>query len=73
MQNISKDELKAEKTIFYNKIKEGSLFIHPTDTIYGIGCNATNHKSVYKVREAKERYTRATFMRSIRTSARRQS
>ena len=57
MQNISKEELKTEKLIFFNKIKQGALFIHPTDTIYGIGCNATNHNSVYNVREAKERYT----------------
>ena len=57
MQNISKEELKAEKNIFFSKIMRGSLFIHPTDTIYGIGCNATNHNSVYRVREAKERYT----------------
>jgi tRNA threonylcarbamoyl adenosine modification protein (Sua5/YciO/YrdC/YwlC family) len=57
MQNISEEELKTEKIIFFNKIKEGTLFIHPTDTIYGIGCNATNHKSVYRVRESKERYT----------------
>lgn len=57
MQNISKEELNTENIIFFNKIKEGSLFIHPTDTIYGIGCDATNQKAVYKVRETKERYT----------------
>jgi len=56
MQTISKDEFKVEKEIFFNKIKQGSLFIHPTDTIYGIGCDATNHDAVYKVRETKERY-----------------
>jgi len=57
MHTISKDEFKVEKEIFFTKIKEGSLFIHPTDTIYGIGCDATNHKAVYKVREAKQRYS----------------
>ena len=57
MQNISEEEFKTEKLIFFKKIKEGALFIHPTDTIYGIGCNALNHDSVYRIREAKERYT----------------
>ncbi len=57
MQNLSKEEFKTEKQIFFNKIKKGSLFIHPTDTIYGIGCNAIDHDAVYRVREAKERYT----------------
>ncbi len=56
MHTISKDEFNVEKEIFFTKIREGSLFIHPTDTIYGIGCDATNHDAVYKVRESKQRY-----------------
>jgi len=57
MHTLSKDEFETQKEIFFTKIREGYLFIHPTDTIYGIGCDATNHDSVYKVRETKERYT----------------
>jgi L-threonylcarbamoyladenylate synthase len=34
-------------------IKSGSIFIYPTDTVYGIGCNAENRKSVKKIREMK--------------------
>ena len=54
MLTINKDQIKVEKTLFYSKIKKGALFIHPTDTIYGIGCDATNNEAVYKVRETKE-------------------
>ena len=57
MQNISKEEFETEKVIFFDKIEKGSLFVHPTDTIYGIGCNAADHDAVYRIREAKERYT----------------
>lgn len=37
------------------RILDGAVFIHPTDTIYGIGCDATNDAAVKKIREAKQR------------------
>jgi L-threonylcarbamoyladenylate synthase len=38
-----------------NDIKLGKLFIYPTDTIYGIGCNALNGESVNMIKEIKKR------------------
>ena len=35
-------------------IKQGKIFIYPTDTIYGMGCNATNPKSVARLRKIKK-------------------
>ncbi|MFH1607812.1 MAG: L-threonylcarbamoyladenylate synthase [archaeon] len=32
-----------------------SIFIYPTDTIYGLGCNAENKQLVEKIREIKKR------------------
>jgi len=40
---------------FVEDIKHGAIFIYPTDTIYGLGCDATNSGSVNKIRELKYR------------------
>lgn len=37
------------------EILAGKLFIYPTDTLYGIGCDATNEKSVNKIKNIKAR------------------
>jgi L-threonylcarbamoyladenylate synthase len=37
------------------QISKGKIFIYPTDTIYGIGCDATNIKAVNKIKEIKQR------------------
>lgn len=37
------------------KILNGKIFIYPTDTIYGLGCDATNIQSVEKIRLIKRR------------------
>jgi L-threonylcarbamoyladenylate synthase len=36
-------------------MRDGSIIVYPTDTIYGIGCNAANAASVEKLRKAKGR------------------
>ena len=38
-----------------DQIKQGKLFIYPTDTIYGIGCDATNKTAVAKIKKLKAR------------------
>lgn len=37
------------------EIQKGKLFIYPTDTIYGLGCNAENKESVEKIKTIKQR------------------
>ncbi len=55
MHAISKEELLEKKEDFLEKIRSGHVFIYPTDTIYGIGCDASSEMAVRKVREAKDR------------------
>jgi len=55
MTTVNKDEYNVNKSRILKQIKDGAVFIHPTDTIYGIGCDATNEKAVEKVRHAKQR------------------
>ena len=50
MREYNYDEYKLEKYQVLKKIKDGKIFIHPSDTIYRIGCDATNEESVKKIR-----------------------
>ena len=55
MRVLNSDELKIEKDAIIEHIIDGAVFIYPTDTIYGIGCNAQISKSVKKIRQLKGR------------------
>jgi L-threonylcarbamoyladenylate synthase len=58
----TKTKSKNKKTIskiptktLIQKINQGKIFIYPTDTIYGLGCDAENKKSVNKIKSIKSR------------------
>jgi len=36
-------------------LKQGGLILYPTDTVWGIGCDATNHEAVQKIYALKQR------------------
>ena len=55
MRILNFDEFKDEKDKLIESISDGAVFIYPTDTIYGIGCDAANSDSVKKIRKLKSR------------------
>ena len=55
MRILNFEEFNLEKPSIIDAILRGAVFIHPTDTIYGIGCNAQLSSAVKKVRKLKAR------------------
>lgn len=55
MRVINKEELKLHQDQILRELYDGAVFIYPTDTIYGIGCDAQNGESVRKIRKVKGR------------------
>jgi len=50
MENLNEEVHKA-----YEIIKEGGIILYPTDTVWGIGCDATNPEAVAKIYTLKQR------------------
>ena len=55
MRIVTKQEFMMHREEFFEKIVNGAVFVYPTDTIYGLGCNAQISKAVKRVRELKQR------------------
>ncbi|MCF7865905.1 Sua5/YciO/YrdC/YwlC family protein [Candidatus Woesearchaeota archaeon] len=49
---LNKEEFQNSKRKFLKQM-ETEIFIYPTDTIYGLGCDATNEEAIAKIREIK--------------------
>ena len=58
MQIYTKTEYEKNKNKLVEEIKKGAVFIYPTDTIYGIGCDATDDFAVRKIRRIKGNFER---------------
>ncbi|MDR2811179.1 MAG: threonylcarbamoyl-AMP synthase [Tannerellaceae bacterium] len=50
-------------------MRSGGIILYPTDTIWGIGCDATNEKAVQKVYELKQRFDNKAMLVLIDTPA----
>lgn len=54
MKTIKMENALKDRSIS-KAVKSGSIIIYPTDTLYGIGCNAEVSESVRRIHEAKQR------------------
>lgn len=49
------DKLKEEVRKADEILRKGGIILYPTDTIWGIGCDATNEEAVKRIYEIKQR------------------
>lgn len=47
--------LREEVTRALKVVQEGGIILYPTDTIWGIGCDATNTEAIKKIYQLKQR------------------
>lgn len=47
--------MKEELLKAYEILKQGGIILYPTDTIWGIGCDATNAKAIERIYKIKKR------------------
>ncbi|MDR1459416.1 MAG: L-threonylcarbamoyladenylate synthase, partial [Bacteroidales bacterium] len=55
--NISEEIIRAS-----NYLKKGSIILYPTDTIWGLGCDATNTVAIDKIFAIKRRRTSKSLL-----------
>ncbi len=55
MKAIRKEKFLENLDFYFEEIKKGRIFIYPTDTIYGIGCDAIIDNAIIKIRQMKKR------------------
>ena len=48
-------DLKQETETFIKHLKRGEIILYPTDTVWGLGCDATNSEAVNRINELKKR------------------
>jgi len=56
------EKLKQEVEKSVELLRKGKILLYPTDTIWGIGCDATNTKAVDKVFKLKNRHKQKSMI-----------
>ena len=55
MENFKHDNMQDDIKNALEVLRKGGVILYPTDTIWGIGCDATNDAAVKRVYEIKKR------------------
>ena len=54
MEIININQIEEKQEFILDEIKKGKIFIYPTDTVYGLGCDATNYDAIEKIFKIKQ-------------------
>jgi L-threonylcarbamoyladenylate synthase len=57
---IKKEEMNLDQTI--EQLKKGGTILYPSDTIWGLGCDATNEEACLRILELKNRPEEKSFI-----------
>ncbi len=52
---MTNEDINKEVHNAFEVIKNGGIILYPTDTVWGIGCDATSNEAVKKIYELKQR------------------
>ncbi len=63
MEKIINEVEKAYKVLI-----NGGVILYPTDTIWGLGCDATNNNAINKINSLKERENTTPMLSLINSS-----
>jgi len=58
LDNIKKEDIN----LIVEAFKAGQVIVYPTDTVYGLGCIATDEKAIEKIKKIKKREDRKPFI-----------
>lgn len=64
------EQVKAEVKKSLAVLKNGGVILYPTDTVWGLGCDATNPEAVRKIYEIKKRADSKTMILLVDLEAR---
>ena len=59
--NISDQVKKA-----FDTVRSGGVILYPTDTIWGLGCDATNRDAIEKLNSIKKRNSKSPMLSLVR-------
>lgn len=62
MKQVSKQEVLDNIDFYISEMTAGKIFIYPTDTLFGIGCDATNAAAVEKIFNIKQRQANKSLL-----------
>ena len=65
MGNNVNDQVKKA----FDTVKSGGVILYPTDTIWGLGCDATNKEAIEKLNSIKKRNSKSPMLSLVRDAS----